>query len=128
MRIAACTMAYNESVYLPLWVRYYGSQIGNENIYVIDHGSTDGSVKDLPSGINVLKLPRTGFDEYPRTALINNIKNGLTQYYDKFLYTDCDEILVADPEKYNNLLDYCEVAEHEVIAPIGLNVYHDSSV
>jgi len=41
-------MAYNESFYLKRWYRWYGSQLGIENCFVLDHGSDDGSTDDLP--------------------------------------------------------------------------------
>ena len=110
MAVACFTMAGDkQSAFLPIWARYYASAFGPENLTVIDHGSDDGSIDCLPRGIGVIHLPRTVFDEYPRTALINSVKDGLLGFYDAVMYTDCDEIIVPDPEIYKNGLgEYCK--------------------
>ena len=123
MAVACFTMAHNESAFLPIWARYYASAFGPENLTVIDHGSDDGSIDCLPRGIGVIHLPRTVFDEYPRTALINSVKDGLLGFYDAVMYTDCDEIIVPDPEIYKNGLgEYCKIFA-TLVAPTGLNIF-----
>ncbi len=51
------TMAYNEATMLPLWLRHYERQVGAENCYVLDHGSSDGSTVGINA--NLIRLPRT---------------------------------------------------------------------
>ena len=59
MKIAALTFAYNESVNLLIWRRYYGEQLGEENLFLIDHGSDD-VVAVGPTRYSVgWKTPRT---------------------------------------------------------------------
>ena len=43
MSRAVLTMVYNESVFLPIWLRYYSRFFAPEDIYVLDHQSDDGS-------------------------------------------------------------------------------------
>ena len=45
---AAFTIARNEPFFLPLWLAYYGGQVGLENLFVLDHETDDGSTDDLP--------------------------------------------------------------------------------
>jgi hypothetical protein len=45
--------------------------------------------------------------------------------YDAVIYTDCDEMLVADPEKYRNLVDYCGQMTSLCATAIGMNVYQN---
>src|SRR5689334_11236262 len=41
MRVAALTFVFNEAVNLPIWIKYYGSNFGERNLYVVDRESTD---------------------------------------------------------------------------------------
>ena len=123
MRIAAVTMSYNERIYLPVWCRYYGREFGIENIYVIDHGSQDGSLDLIPRGANLLRIPRhEAFDEGPRTRFVNGLQRSLLEYYDAVIYGDTDEIIIADPDKYSGLEDLI-VKGPPIIAPVGLHVF-----
>lgn len=124
-RVAVITNVYNERFNLPIWLAHYGSQVGIENCVVLDHGSDDGSTADL-GGAGFIRLPRGKvFNERHRMSLINNLANSLLGYYDAVIYTDCDEMLVADPEKYENLVDYAKKMKRPVVHAIGLNVRHD---
>jgi hypothetical protein len=124
MRIACLTMAHNEPVFLPIWARYYSATLGPENLVVLNHGTDDGSLDCLPRAASVVNIPRTAFDEYPRTALVNNTKSGLLQYYDAVIYTDCDEIIVPDPILYPlGIKQYCKETKETVVAPVGLNLF-----
>jgi hypothetical protein len=55
-RIAAVTMAYNEAVFLPVWRRHYGAAVGEHNLFVLDHGSNDGSTDRL-GAVNRVRVP-----------------------------------------------------------------------
>lgn len=128
MRIGVITMVYNERHNLPIWLEHYGTQIGFDNLVVLDNGSDDGSTADL-RGASRLFLPRGhAFDEKARMRLINDLANNLLAYYDAVIYTDCDEMLVADPAKYSTLTHYCEQNDQPVSTAIGLNVRHNVGV
>lgn len=123
MRVCAITNVYNEAFNLPIWLRYYGRQLGLENCLVIDHGSDDGSTHDL-GGANRLRIPRVSFDDNVRAEMISGIANSMLKLYDAVLYTDCDEILVADPRKYDSLHAFCARMEMPSATAVGLNVIH----
>ena len=46
-------MVYNEAVFLPIWLRYYSRFFAPDDIYVLDHESTDGST----SGSGFVRIP-----------------------------------------------------------------------
>lgn len=46
-KCAVFTIVKNESVYLPIWLRYYKKYFNDKDIYVLDHESTDGSTENL---------------------------------------------------------------------------------
>src|ERR1039458_3230137 len=85
MKNAAVTFVYNESFNLPIWIRYFGNQFGNENLFVVDLGTNDGSTDDL-GDVNRITLPRDEFDEYAKTNFINFLQQGLLNYYDIVIY------------------------------------------
>jgi hypothetical protein len=120
-RAAAVTMAYNESVMLPIWRHYYSGQVGEDNLFILDDGSTDGSTDGIP---NVIRLPRSEMDETRRAAVVSNFCAALLMRYDAVICTDCDELVVADPRKYEGLPDYVARRTFDYATCIGLNVLH----
>lgn len=120
-RSAAITMVYNENKFLPIWIEYYGKNLGYDNLYIIDHGSDDGSTNDILG--NVIKIPRTEFDDVQRVFFINNFHTSLLAYFDSVLYTDCDEFLVPRPDRYASLNNYLEQQPHgNVVRAVGVDV------
>jgi hypothetical protein len=123
MRIAALTFAYNESVNLPIWRRYYGQQFGENNLFLIDHGSDDGSTEDL-GDVNRIRLPHTPFDDAKKVACLSSFQAGLLSHYDAVVCGDCDEFVVPDPEEYAGLTDYIVRMEGDYATCCGINISH----
>ncbi|WP_169308825.1 glycosyltransferase family 2 protein [Paracoccus gahaiensis] len=123
MRTAVMTMAYNEGVILPKWVKYYGQIFGKENLFIFDHGSDDGSTENL-GAVNIIKLPRTPFSDIVRSKMISSFSASFLSFFDYFIYTDADEFLCVDPVKYINLKNYLHVKAPEHVTAIGLNIFH----
>lgn len=122
MKIAALTYAYNEAVNLPIWVNYYGRNFGAEHLYVLDHGSDDASTSNL-GAVSVIHLPRSAFDDVRKSATVSAFHTLLLQHYDCIVATDCDEIIVADPDKYESLDQYIRKTSPVVTAGIGLQIH-----
>lgn len=125
-KVAAVTMAYNESVLLPIWTRHYARQVGADYCYVVDHGSTDPVV--LPPGMNIVRLPRSAHDDIRRAAFIADLVAGLLRYYDWVLYTDVDELVIADPNYFADLPAFCATTGGRTISAIGLDIQHIPSL
>lgn len=123
MQIAALTHVYNEAVNLPIWLSYYGRNFGASNLYVFDHGSSDGSASDLGDA-NVIRVRHTPFDDVKKSNTVSALHLILLQHFDCVIATDCDEIIVADPAKYENLRQYIETTKPLVSACIGLHLCH----
>ena len=123
LRVAAFTMVYNEPIFLPLWFRHYGSHLGPENLFVVDHGSTDSSVKESGAR-NVIHLPRDDFDENVRLNFVASFQNALLQYYDIVIFADVDEMIVPHPEKFSDLIDYAGARCENFVTCMGLDVVH----
>ncbi len=122
LKLAALTMAYNETALLPIWARHYARQAGPDHCYVVDHGSTEPI--SVPPGVNVVRLPRSAHDDVRRARFISKLLCGLLEYYDWVIYTDVDELVLADPERYSNLQQFCAHAKHRTINAIGFDVQH----
>ena len=126
LRVAALTFCRDEARMLPLWLRYYGDQLGTENLYVVDDNSVDGSTDDLPC--DVLRIPpvRGGKFESTRMGVLGGLGRALLAAYDVVVFTDVDEFVVPDPAAYGGLLEF--LAAHpdlDAIGAMGLNVVHD---
>jgi Glycosyl transferase family 2 len=120
--VAAVCMAYNEPEWLPAWIAHYSAQVGMENCFVLDDGTSDGSTDGL--GCNVLRLPRKPYNPASQSEFNSNFCSGLLQYYDYVLYTDVDEFVMPDPAVAKTLLEYCQLPLPPVTSMIGLNVIH----
>ncbi len=122
-KVAAVTMVYNESEYLPIWLSHYGRQVGLENCFVVDHGSDDGST-DFVGPSSRIKIPRSPYEPHKQSSFNSKFCNSLLEWYDWVIYSDVDEIVMADPLVAPNLREYCSLVIPRVVTAIGLNVIH----
>lgn len=101
--ICFATFARNERIRLPIWLNHYRQFITDEDIYVIDQNTTDGSTSNLTC--NVINEPHEGvFDHaWLRQMLTRNLKELLTKYHIVVL-NECDELMVTHNNE--NLKDY----------------------
>ena len=76
------------------------------------------------SGVNIVPLPRSPFDDQTRVEIVADFQRALLRLYDVVIYTDCDEMLVADPRVHVSLATFLAATPSDVIAPIGLNLHH----
>lgn len=124
--VAAITMVFNESVLLPIWLNYYGSNFGHENLFVIDDGSNDASIRNNDI-INLISRKRGHWDDRERANTLSYFHEELLRYYDVVLYADADEFFVLDPNLQISLRDYLISGSKQWTNAIGLNVIHNRS-
>ena len=122
MRVAALTMSYNEPVWAGVWARHYAGALGAEHCTIIDHGSDDDSTRGLP--VRVRRLERSPVSEAWRVAVVSEEVSCLLRQYDAVIYTDVDELLVADPSYYSGLRDLAAAEVEPVLTAIGLDLQH----
>ena len=128
-RVAVLTTVRDEADMLPRWVDYYGSQVGFDNLLVLDDNSVDGSTDGLPCSVYRLPAPPWRMDwAAGRLSVVNGLAKGLLACYDFVVFTDVDEFLVPDPDKHDSLRAYlAERLDRTVIAPLAVNVLHNPS-
>ena len=124
MKVCCLTNTHNEYFNLPIWARYYTGQFGAENCIILDHGSDKDALQDI-HGASVIHLPKSHFDDVRRSRAVALFAESMLKYYDAVVYTDCDEILVADPRKFSGLTEMIEKSPIDAITAIGMNVIHD---
>jgi len=110
-KLAAFTHVFNEDKMLKLWIKYYGSLVGRENLYIIDHGSTVDIKSVVPSDINLISMPRGKCDHWNIAKYCAYFQRFLLTQYEWVIHTDCDEFLLVKEDnnfetilsKYKNL-------------------------
>ncbi|MBQ8367512.1 MAG: glycosyltransferase family 2 protein [Alphaproteobacteria bacterium] len=126
-RIAAITMARNDEFFLSRWIKYYGDQIGTENLYIYLDG-TDQTIPENAGAAHITKLPHTDMsraagDKY-RINLMSDLAAKLFQDgYEIVIGCDCDEFLLVDPELNIGLAEYLSTKKiKNTLSGLGLDV------
>lgn len=125
-RCAVFTTVHNEKHFLPLWIKYYSSLFGMENLYILDHQSTDGSTSNLKCNVKTVRCNILHDVEW----LIRVTKNEQKKLLENYEYTirpDADEFIIPNPSKYKDLsyyLDYMKENSIDVISCFGHEVIH----
>src|SRR4051794_35231857 len=120
-RRALLTMVHNESVFLPIWLRYYSQFFGPDDIYVLDHDTTDGST----AGDGFVRIP-VSHDTVDHTWMVRTIEaqqHELLERYDVALVTDVDEIVAPVPE-WGTLGEYIDRLDEAFVNCLGYEILH----
>src|SRR5580704_6832116 len=95
---AAFTIVQNEPVFLPVWLQYYGRYFDRTDLYVLDHDSDDGSTAGVGERSNLLRVHRDkSFDHAWLAGTVAAFQAFLLRSYERVLFAETDEIVVADP-------------------------------
>jgi hypothetical protein len=126
-KCAIFVMVKNESVFLPIWLKYYSRYIDGKDIYVFDHRSIDGSVerclKDYK--FNVIQLNYSlSFDHLWFQFVADTVQKKLLHHYEYVIFTDVDEIILPDVNKYRGLDDYIQKLDKNYVRCIGYELIH----
>ena len=125
-KIAAITMARNDDFFLTRWIKYYGDEIGTENLYIYLDG-TDQKIPKNAGTAHITKLPhndmsRAAGDKY-RIGKMNELAHDLLKTYDIVIGCDCDEFLIVDPNTGKSLSEYLsDIKIKNTVSGLGLDV------
>lgn len=91
-KISVVTDAVSDEHFFPLWLHYYGSRFGTENLFVITYRGRGTHFKAYDLG-GVIELPRE-YDDALRAKFMSNFVTTLLTTYDGVVRVDTDEFLV----------------------------------
>jgi hypothetical protein len=126
-RIAVITMARNDEFFLNRWVKYYGSQFGEENLYIYLDGLDQKPPKDAGKA-NVQLVEKQGINvviaEKLRLMFLSDRAAELFQKgYDLVIGCDSDEFLIADEKTGKSLSEYLSSLKIKgSVSALGLDV------
>lgn len=95
-RLAVLTQTYNEGDMLLYWEAYYARQVGYENLYVLNNGSTDDSCRRLDPRTNVINMPSGPVDHEHFAQSQSHFQRFLLTKYDWVVKADVDEFIVCE--------------------------------
>lgn len=124
--LAVVTMVYDDTDYLRIWLDYWRAQLPGDRLYVLVHGGNP-TLEEMAAGTNVVIVPRP--DPYPemeedRWKMLSEFVSGLLTAYRVAVYTDVDEILVADPRGGRSIVERLSAARAPVSHAVGIEVIH----
>lgn len=124
---AVFTIVKNEKICLPIWLKYYSKQFEGEDIYVLDHESTDGSVNECLKDYNfnhIIVKNKFAFDHQWLLDTVKKMQKKLLKSYNYVLFTECDEIIIPNLQKYFDLKDYINKFNKACVKCKGYNIRH----
>ncbi|CAF3079519.1 unnamed protein product [Rotaria socialis] len=125
-RFAVLTICRTEPGYLPIWLKYYRQYFPDEDIYILDNDSSDGSTSRLT--VNVIRVHSDAyFDHYWLIETVQNqVQELLKSGYKYVLFTEIDEMVVPDPLKYPlGLYDYINRTNQSIVRVKAYDVRHN---
>ena len=116
---AVVTDAVSCGFYFPLWHSYYSRLFGPENLHVIFPDDSVFPTERYPVG---RVYPYAKYDNHARIALVSEVTSGLLKANRYVLHVDVDEILIANPHKFNSLTEYLQDLRLDHVTARGYNL------
>lgn len=130
LQMCAFTIVRNEPFFLHLWCSYYGREFGDNNLFILDNGTDDGSVEEIRRlfpNINIVSVPSEKIMNWVWcTNVVKCFQRILLHGYYMTVFSDSDEYLV--PENGRGLKSYCEeflASERDYVRAQGWGIVHD---
>lgn len=120
-RRAVLTIVRNESVFFPIWLGYYSRFFAPDDIYVLDHETSDGST--ARDGFVRIPVTHETVDHAWMVRTMEAKQHELLDRYDVVLVTDVDEIVAPAPE-LGTLGDYIDRFEEAFVNCLGYELIH----
>jgi hypothetical protein len=120
-RRAVLTIVHNAAVFLPIWLSYYSQFFAAEDIYVLDHESTDDSTSG--PGFNRIPVVNDAVNHTWMASVLEEQQRKLFERYDVVLTTDIDEIVAPSPDT-GTLGEYIDRFDDEFVNCRGRELLH----
>jgi hypothetical protein len=122
MKIACITCSYNEEKFLPIWMNYYGRQLGYEHLFIIDDESLPPVSTSL--NVNILRFGRpkiySALRPWKLAAQMQNLL--FAAGYDVVIFADTDEIICPDPDQYSGIVDFLTRNRESQFTTVGIDL------
>ncbi|MEI4235291.1 hypothetical protein [Roseovarius sp. D22-M7] len=120
------TMVVDEGDFLKIWLDYWRRYLPDECLHVICHGENP-ELESLARGVRFENIARNA--PYPemendRWKMLADKVSALTRDGFTVVYTDVDEILIADPRHTGSVVDKLMRVDVPVAHTLGLEVIH----
>jgi hypothetical protein len=123
-RCAIFTTVKNENIFLPIWLRHYQQYFSNEDIYVLDHHSTDGSTKNLPVNVRLVSNDTVNDNEWLRN-IAQDFQRELLEKYECVIFAESDEILYSLQKPFDQAIDDFIQSQDLYVTTKGFSVIQD---
>lgn len=120
---AVFTIVKDEPVNLPIWLKHYRRTFADEDIYVIDHETQDGSTADL--GVNV--IPVFNPEAFRHQWLVDQVQRvqaELLERYEVVLFAEADEMVYSPHAKLIDVLKAFRTSEAQYTNVVGYEAIH----
>ena len=118
---AIITIVHNEAVFLPIWLRYYSQFFATQDMYVLDHESSDGSTES--QGFVRIPVEHETVDHMWMVQKIEALQHDLLRNYEIVIVTDVDEIIAPTPS-HGTLGDYLGRFDEDWVNCLGYELLH----
>ena len=119
-------MVVDERDYLAIWLGYWRKFVPDGCLHILCHGENQ-ALQELAEGVRFDILPRP--DPYPemeddRWKMLADTVSALTHDGLTVVYTDVDEIIVADPRRGGKVVDKLMAVDAPAAHTLGLEIIH----
>jgi len=119
-------MARNDDFFLSRWIKYYGKQFGEENLYIYLDGE-DQKAPQNAGKTNIILKSRVAEHvvkaERKRLRFLSARAAELFEKYDIVVGVDADEFLILDPKTNETLAEYLSKISGKIsVSGLGVDV------
>lgn len=123
-KCAVFTIVKNEPYFLDIWLRHYKRFFDNEDIYVVDHQSDDGSTEGLD--VNVKRIyNEVSCDWNWLVEQAEEFQQTLLQKYECVIYSDTDEMIYSHEMDLKEVVEEFLNSEMTAIKCVGYEIIQD---
>lgn len=122
-KCAVFTIVKDEKFFLPIWLKHYKKFFNNEDIYILDHESTDGSTKNLDVNVQLITNDVT-FDHVWLLSVVKYFQRDLLKRYEAVLFVEVDEIVYSIEKNLSETIEDFLKSDLPYITCNGHDVYH----
>jgi hypothetical protein len=120
-KCAVFTIVKNEDYFLPIWIKHYQRFFDSDDIYVLDHQSTDGCTDNLE--VNVINVTNElGFDHQWLVETAQDFQRKLLNDYECVIFCDSDELIYSSEMDLKELIDKFLLSDKNTLTCVGYEI------